>query len=352
MNHQVVLANGSIVNANSVENPDLHRVLKGGSNNFGIVTRFDVKSYRMGPVWGGTVMGLPGRQNLPIRWFEQFASGRNQDPNGQTMLHFTYSAGTWRHSAFVTYAKPETRPAPFRALTQTAMMNTTSITSYRQIAAQNGMFSPNGMRTSMSTFSYINSAQFMSRLLDLAQNFNAALPMFSGMTIIFQPLWSMPRAAAFAATGGNILGLENSADDLVIVLIQSSWIGAQTDAAVIEATEEFIEAANALAREMNVYTPYVYANYAAEFQDPVAGYGSASRALMAAASDKYDPNKLFQNRVPGGFKLNGPGVRDRQPSGWGGLAGLQPGNPAEWEGPWEGQDESAGQEEEVRRVVS
>ena len=44
VNYQVVLANGSIVNANSTFNPDLWKALKGGSSNFGIVTRFDVNA--------------------------------------------------------------------------------------------------------------------------------------------------------------------------------------------------------------------------------------------------------------------------------------------------------------------
>ncbi|TLD13120.1 uncharacterized protein PgNI_02687 [Pyricularia grisea] len=45
-NFQVVLANGSIVSASADENADLYRVLKGGSNNFGIVTRFDLNTFK------------------------------------------------------------------------------------------------------------------------------------------------------------------------------------------------------------------------------------------------------------------------------------------------------------------
>jgi FAD/FMN-containing dehydrogenase len=41
-NFEVVLANGKIVNANAQENSDLWRALRGGGNNFGIVTRFDM----------------------------------------------------------------------------------------------------------------------------------------------------------------------------------------------------------------------------------------------------------------------------------------------------------------------
>lgn len=40
-NFEVVLADGSIVNANANENADLYRGLKGGSGNLGFVTKID-----------------------------------------------------------------------------------------------------------------------------------------------------------------------------------------------------------------------------------------------------------------------------------------------------------------------
>lgn len=43
-NFEVVLADSSIVNANATHNTDLYRALRGGGNNFGIVTRFDMKT--------------------------------------------------------------------------------------------------------------------------------------------------------------------------------------------------------------------------------------------------------------------------------------------------------------------
>jgi len=44
VNFEVVLGNGTIINANQTTNADLWRALKGGSNNFGIVTRFDMEA--------------------------------------------------------------------------------------------------------------------------------------------------------------------------------------------------------------------------------------------------------------------------------------------------------------------
>ena len=59
VNMQVVLADGSIVYANTNESADLFWALKGGSSNFGIVTRFDVKTFPLGDIYGGTSLYNP-----------------------------------------------------------------------------------------------------------------------------------------------------------------------------------------------------------------------------------------------------------------------------------------------------
>jgi FAD/FMN-containing dehydrogenase len=51
----VVLANGTAVNASSVENTELHWALKGGSNNFGVVTHFDLFTIETKGVFGGRI---------------------------------------------------------------------------------------------------------------------------------------------------------------------------------------------------------------------------------------------------------------------------------------------------------
>lgn len=49
----MVLANGSLANVNQASAPELYWALRGGSNNFGIVTRFDLETYSQGLSWGG-----------------------------------------------------------------------------------------------------------------------------------------------------------------------------------------------------------------------------------------------------------------------------------------------------------
>lgn len=55
LNFEVVLASGAIVNANAHENSDLWIALRGGGNNLGIVTRFDFRTFKKGPLYGGSL---------------------------------------------------------------------------------------------------------------------------------------------------------------------------------------------------------------------------------------------------------------------------------------------------------
>ncbi|OHE93020.1 mitomycin radical oxidase [Colletotrichum orchidophilum] len=51
---EVVLAGGKVSDANNTTNTDLWHTLKGGSNNFGIVTRFDMNTFPLpNVVWSG-----------------------------------------------------------------------------------------------------------------------------------------------------------------------------------------------------------------------------------------------------------------------------------------------------------
>ncbi|KAH8096764.1 FAD-binding domain-containing protein [Cristinia sonorae] len=52
---EVVLPSGQITTVSDASNPDLFFALRGGFNNFGIVTKFTLKTYPQGKVWGGTL---------------------------------------------------------------------------------------------------------------------------------------------------------------------------------------------------------------------------------------------------------------------------------------------------------
>lgn len=53
---------------------------------------------------------------------------------------------------------------------------------------------------------------------------------------------------------------------------------------------------------------YIYLNYASKEQNPLEGYGSDSLAKIRAVAEKYDPNRVFQYMMLGGFKVSRVGL--------------------------------------------
>lgn len=53
LSYEVALASGRVTTASASINPDLWRALKGGSNNFAIVTRFTCRSFPSAKIWSG-----------------------------------------------------------------------------------------------------------------------------------------------------------------------------------------------------------------------------------------------------------------------------------------------------------
>jgi hypothetical protein len=54
--YEIVLANGTVTTASAAQNPDLYKALKGGGNNFGVVTTYVLQTYRQGDVYGGNLV--------------------------------------------------------------------------------------------------------------------------------------------------------------------------------------------------------------------------------------------------------------------------------------------------------
>lgn len=86
---QVVLGNGSIIDANATSNSDLFRALKGGQGNFGIVTRFDVISYSQTESWGGAILYPESADAAQLSAFTAFKKS-SYDPLAEVEQSFLY----------------------------------------------------------------------------------------------------------------------------------------------------------------------------------------------------------------------------------------------------------------------
>jgi hypothetical protein len=88
-NMQVVLSSGLIVNANALENPQLFKALKGGQNNFGIITRFDLVTVTPARFWGGAVVTPEEADPAQLEAFTKFKQAPH-DPLLEIEQTFVY----------------------------------------------------------------------------------------------------------------------------------------------------------------------------------------------------------------------------------------------------------------------
>ncbi|THU84490.1 FAD-binding domain-containing protein [Dendrothele bispora CBS 962.96] len=103
---EVVLPNGTVVNASADVNPDLFFGLKGGFNNFGIVTRFTLQVFPQSDIWGGAVIVPESRIEQANQAIVNFVD-TVRDPKATMNIIFEYAEGSMNAIVIVFYNAPE-----------------------------------------------------------------------------------------------------------------------------------------------------------------------------------------------------------------------------------------------------
>lgn len=94
MDFQVVLADGSITNANATYNPDLFFALRGGGNQYAIVTELTLKTHDVGDngtVWGGVRIYTADQHGALLAAVANFTAN-NDDPKAALIPTFDFIA--------------------------------------------------------------------------------------------------------------------------------------------------------------------------------------------------------------------------------------------------------------------
>lgn len=91
---QVVLGNGTVVQANNQTNSDLFTALKGSSNNLGLVTRFDIVAFKQGDLWGGVANYDIKTARKQLEAFVKFTDNVAKRPYGSLIFVWTYLKAT------------------------------------------------------------------------------------------------------------------------------------------------------------------------------------------------------------------------------------------------------------------
>ncbi|KAH7151434.1 hypothetical protein DER46DRAFT_650514 [Fusarium sp. MPI-SDFR-AT-0072] len=303
INYEVVLGNGTLVNANKKENADLFLALKGGGNNFGVVTRFDVEAFPQGDISTTSISyGITEREKV-FQAFTDLLDSSRYDPAASLVTSLLYSSASkgWSLSTSAVYTKPVPQPKIFEGLSDvphTKLVN--NITTLAEFANEKDTPPLNWL---FATVTLKPSAQNMQNMFETLNKTIYSFNPQEGVTwsIAFEPLVA---AMLKGSKHTNVLGLQ-SAHDGYIVLISSLWPNSAVNSDVEEKAKEVLSAWEVDARTKGLLQKLQYLNYAAPYQKPFESYGTDELGFLKSVSKKYDPVQILQKRV-GGFKLWAP----------------------------------------------
>jgi hypothetical protein len=311
VNFEVVLASGKVINANATSHSDLFAALKGGQNNFGIVTRFDLQAFQAGPIWGGRIMFAPNATTALLTAFTEFKSGE-YDPHvaGWATVRYNHTASMFNPITIMWHTQPALKPGALKGITEVqpqisngmveAPISEHTRNASRQVTA-------NPKRTIWATTSSFISptivhsihALWKEVLPGICDQYAYANPVAE---ITFQALAAPPRDGA----PPNSLGFdpdERPENDMFFLQLVFTFEDAAASDGFEEALKDLLGLIERLTKEEGTFHKYKYLNFAASFQEPLASYGADELEKLKTVAKKYDPRGVFQTQVPGGFKL-------------------------------------------------
>jgi FAD/FMN-containing dehydrogenase len=147
-NFEVVLYNGSIINSNEKVNSDLLWALRGGSNNFGIVTCVTLQTFEQGDLLGGYTFHESSTASAQIAGFSNFNNVAAYDEFASLISTFAYSAsGGVSIVNNIEYTKAVSDPSVFQKLIDIPSVGSTlRITNITDLLGETARLQPIGLR--------------------------------------------------------------------------------------------------------------------------------------------------------------------------------------------------------------
>ncbi|KAI0100928.1 putative oxidoreductase [Nemania sp. FL0031] len=311
---EVVLADGSIVVASEDgENADLWWGLRGGSNNFGIVTRIDFRTFKQqSPLWYSMTFNPLSVVDEQIKIYADLMAPQNYDINASYLTGWAYAA---THGLSVTlnqlvYTQPNGNATPdyFKPVLDLPAITTgisgTVVGNMSTLATKSAtMQAPQAAQYMTATVTF-EPTEAMIRETYAA--FNASLPLVQNVTGISWALNLEPLPPQIYARSAdtNALGLAGKdGRSLAVCLISPSWSDGAQNEQVYAAARALLDDVVARAKKLGVYDPYIYLDYAAPWQEVIPSYGAESVKRLQELRKRVDPNHVFTKKVPGGFKI-------------------------------------------------
>ncbi|KAI0391299.1 hypothetical protein F5Y17DRAFT_468321 [Xylariaceae sp. FL0594] len=323
---EVVLADGRIVTASSgdadAQNSELFWALKGGSNNFGIVTNFRMRAIKSGPIWGGLTFYPPQVTEPAIEALVDFTSDIHKDVDSNMLCFFAYTVsptalttpqfkGLGIATLFVQTAGVEKAPAYNKFLGLPSVMSTYGTTTVVDLVSSPQNNLPTDYHDIWFTATFKNDARIVRKAVELHEKLVGELQSHIAdgdfwTQCLFQPLPKLFGENS-ARAGGNAMGVERQETDGLLFQAAAMVRTPEQEAFAYPKIKAWLEAVREFAAaevEGGGLLDWVYLNYADRSQNPLGSYGPANLKRLRDVAVRYDPDGVFQKLCPGGFKIS------------------------------------------------
>ncbi|EEY20547.1 conserved hypothetical protein [Verticillium alfalfae VaMs.102] len=308
-NFEVVVGDGSIVNANAKENTDLWKALKGGSGNFGFVTRLDIKVWPSAQIYASLNGYAQEHRFEAMKAYYNFVLVQDLEPESQVIYAQTYDKTGYGVGGILSNINANISSA-FDEFLAIEALYTIPVTgpAHEVVPVFTGP-TPLGLFANWQTGMVAHDENMMKTMDEIfhahIDKMKAAAP-DADFEMIFQ--WQPVTQGivnVMEKRGGNSLGLEHVVKDGPVIMYNIVFTvdTAANQEIVLPIALEMNKAIQAAADGLGLNKHWQFLNYAHSSQDPISHYGAENIAHMKAVSSKYDPNQVFQKLRQTGFHL-------------------------------------------------
>ncbi|KAL6301066.1 FAD-binding domain-containing protein [Sparassis latifolia] len=299
--YELVLPNGTIVDVSESSCPDLYFGLKGGFNNFGVVTKFTMKAWPQTEIWGG-VIEIDG-----YLYAEDFKSATANfstnvtDPKATVLLAYNYAIGVYLMTAIIFYDAPTPPRGIFDEFLAIPYLSsdvcTRSFLSLVQASPSNITSLERGF------FNTVSLQAITPTLLDVVHNeslyWGALMSLDSGTLISYDVEPFLPNILTH---GGPSAFPPTRSERYLPLNLYYSWTLPTSDDAMYDVLVKSADTITnaAIAEGQDIPGAALYPNYALYGTAVEKMYGD-NAGTLAALKAKYDPENVMG--LAGGWKF-------------------------------------------------